>query len=495
MEILTKIDGLILMAIYFAVMFSLVLFQRKGTANEKSVFLVANRNIPAWMGALSIAATWIWAPSLFVSSEKAYTQGLVGVFWFVVPNIATLIIFGFFANKMRKLRPEGWTFSDYIREKYSNRTHSLFLVESFGLQTMSFAVQLLAGATIFHTLTGLPFFLVTVLFAVIPLVYTYSTGIKASIFSGYTKMIWIGIVVLIGLFFMIKNGGTANIINGLGGISGQFSNLFNKNGLAVTLSFGIPTTIGLLAGTFGDQMFWQRVFSIKANHVKKAMFMAAIFFGIVPISLSVFGFVAAGAHIEVQDTQLANVAAVINYAPVWFLWLFLTMILSGLLSTVDSIICAVSSITGHDIHVRLFNYLKPTFGKKRTANNIYQYCTWRMQEWIIDNTVKFARLSMIAVTIVAILIANIPGLKIVHLFLIYGTLRSAVTLPTVFAIKGIGMSEKGLYYGLITSICIGLPIFTVGNFTANTALIITGSLFTISMSGLLARIIDKKNRI
>ncbi len=94
--------------------------------------------MPWLLTAFSMAATWVWAPSMFVASEKAYTQGLVGVFWFVVPNVLTLMLFAFFANKMRKAPARGWTFSDYIREKYSKRCHNLFLVESFGLQTMSF---------------------------------------------------------------------------------------------------------------------------------------------------------------------------------------------------------------------------------------------------------------------------------------------------------------------------------------------------------------------
>jgi len=162
--------------------------------------------------------------------------------------------------------------------------------------------------------------------------------------------------------------------------------------------------------------------------------------------------------LDINDTQLVNVGAVIAFAPKWFLYLFMVMILSGLISTVDSIICAVSSVTGHD----LFN---------------------RIKKLDIVSEVEFAKVSMVIVTLIAILIANIPGLKILHLFLIYGTLRASVMLPTAFAIKGIRMSERGLFYGLLTSMLIGLPVFAIGNFTGNTVLIVAGSLFTIIASG------------
>lgn len=58
------------------------------TKKEKNVerFCVGSRSENWLMSALSIAATWIWAPALFVSTEKAYSTGWVGLFWFLVPN-------------------------------------------------------------------------------------------------------------------------------------------------------------------------------------------------------------------------------------------------------------------------------------------------------------------------------------------------------------------------------------------------------------------------
>lgn len=467
---MTQVHGIFLIILYFIVVTIITKFV-SGTETKLN-FLVANRNIPWWMAAFSIAATWVWAPSMFVASEKAYTSGWVGVFWFVVPNVLTLIIFAYFATWMRKKHPNGWTFSDFIRTNFSNRTHNFFLLESFGLQILSFAVQLLAGATIMWKITGLPFFATTVVLAFIPISYTFSKGIKASIITDYWQMLWIVVVLLIGLPFMFFNaGGAASFLDGLSGRFGDIHGMFSGKGLAVTLAFGIPTTIGLLSGTFGDQMFWQRIWSVKKGEVKKSMLWAAAIFAVVPLSLAFFGFFAAGSGLDISDTQLVNVGAVIAFAPKWFLYLFMMMILSGLLSTVDSIICAVSSISAHDLVNRI-----PAFS--------------RLKE------IHIAKASMIIVSILAITIANIPGLKILHLFLIYGTLRASVMLPTAFAIIGIKMSERGLFYGLLTSMAIGLPVFAVGNFSANTFMIVTGSLFTILASGLISITMkDETNKI
>lgn len=473
MSILTQKDGLLLIMIFFSfVLLSIVFLKHRDKTKEE--FLAASHSAPWLLTAFSMAATWVWAPSMFTAAEKAYTQGIAGVFWFVVPNILTFVLFAFFANKMRKLRPNGWTFSDYIREKYSNRAHSMFLIESFGLQICSMAVQLLAGAVIFNKITGLPFFLTTIMLIAIPLLYSLTNGIRGCINSDFVKMSFIAAVLLLGLPIINSNVDAGTFARGLGGITGDFGSLFNDNGIAVMLSFGIPTTIGLLSGTFGDQMFWQRVFCVKPNNVKKTMLLAAMVFAIVPISLATFGFFVAGAGIHVEDTQLVNVMAVINFAPKWFLYLFFLMIMAGLISTVDSILCAVSSVAGHDLIMRALGK-----DKRNTEEGM-------MIRGTFVPSVAVSRIAMIAVAVLAVAVANIPNITITYLFLFYGTLRSSVMLVTIFAIKGVRMSEKGIYYGIITSLAIGLPLFAYGNLNGIVPMILAGSLVTIGASGIMA---------
>lgn len=477
MQILTQLDGWLLIAMFFVVMSLIVVCLRK-RRQTKEEFLAAGHSAPWLLTAFSIAATWVWAPSMFTAAEKAYTQGFAGMFWFVVPNILTMILFAFFANKMRKLRPDGWTFSDYIREKYSKRAHNMFLVESFGLQICSLAVQLLAGATIFHKITGLPFFTTTLVLAIVPLLYSLTNGIRGSVTTDFAKMGFIVLVLLLGLPIMTANVGFDTLVSGLGGITGDYSHLFEKTGIAVMLAFGLPTTIGLLSGTFGDQMFWQRVFCVKQDKVKRTMISAAFIFGIVPTSLACFGLFAAGASLDIADTQLVNVGTVIAFCPRWFLYLFFLMILAGLISTVDSIFCAVSSVAGHDVVMRL------TDGKTNGENVTINGKTF--------TSIQIARMVMVVVCVLAILVANIPGLTITYLFLFYGTLRSSVMLPTIFAINGKRMTERGIYYGIMASIVVGLPIFAIGNLNGNVPMIVTGSLLTIGLSGAISRLLPQK---
>ncbi len=72
--------GLVVLVIYTIVMLAVTkLFSARTLTTE--TFHIADRKIGIFQGAMSIAATWIWAPALFTSAEKAYLNGWPGLFW------------------------------------------------------------------------------------------------------------------------------------------------------------------------------------------------------------------------------------------------------------------------------------------------------------------------------------------------------------------------------------------------------------------------------
>jgi Na+/proline symporter len=141
---------------------------------------------------MSIAATWIWAPALLTSAEKAYTNGFVGLFWFLVPNVVCLIIFIPFAKKIRSEMPQGITLSGYMRNKYnSNGVKNVYLMQLTGLAIFSTAVQLLAGGKILSAATGLPFWLMTIILAAIAFSYSQFSGLKADVLTDAIQLVFI----------------------------------------------------------------------------------------------------------------------------------------------------------------------------------------------------------------------------------------------------------------------------------------------------------------
>ncbi len=437
----------------FMVILTMIVSDRSTSTNR---FHVAGRNLGLVRGAMSIAATWVWAPALFTSAEQAYTNGLTGLLWFLVPNILCLLLFIPFAKRIRSQMPNGITLSGYMAERYnSGAVKKVYQFQLLAVAVLSTGVQLLAGAKILSLLTGWPFWAFTVLLAVIAFTYAQHSGIEASVLTDSMQMVlMLGSCALLVWMALSSDSGLTSLSNGLTGFDGG-----QLSGWVIFLSFGLPTAIGLMSAPFGDQSFWQRAFSIKANSLGKAFCLGAALFLIVPLSMGALGLVAAGSGYVATDVGMVNLELVGHLFPQWATALILLMLLSGLLSTVDSNLCAVASLTT-DWQVT---------SKLKSADKL-----------------RVSKVAMVILLIAGILISNIPSLTVTHLFLIYGTLRATTMLPTVLTLVGKRLSAKGMCGGIIASYVVGMPIFVAGTIQGNYWLKTVGCLSALLLSGIIS---------
>lgn len=427
---------------------------------KKENFLLADRKVGIWTAALSIAATWIWAPALFVAAQQAYLNGFWGLFWFTVPNVFALIFFANFALNFRERLPMGYTLSGYMKERYSKRTQHVYHAQLLIQDVTAFAAQLVAGGAIIAGITGWSYSLIILSMSAVVLGYSLFGGLKASIFTDYIQMIIIA-VVLIGVTIPIVNnsGGFQNIVNGLGGVN-------NPNPYFLALSYGVPLCIALIAGPFGFSAFWQRGLAVKSKDaVKKSFRLSAMIFAIVPLSLGLIGFAAAGSNLLIEDPQLTNVSAVQEFLPSWVVIPFTIAILMGLMSTLDSALSASSTIWGHDF-----------------SKNYSQ---------------KIAQLGMVVTTVIATAIAFIPGMTILYLLFVYGTSRAATMMPTILTLTNYKINEKitdtGMFYGVLAGLILGAPVTIFGQINKIWQISLTGSLCAIGLSATIVLITRKKN--
>lgn len=452
--------GIIVLVLYAALMMGATIVFTKKTSSVES-FHVADRNIGTGIAALSIAATWIWAPSLFVSGQQAYTSGIPGFLWFLVPNVLCLMLFIPFAKRIRERYPQGVTLAGFMAKTYaSNKVKGVYTLQMGALAVLSTAVQLLAGSRMLAMMTGLPFWLLTIVLAAVAYSYSQFSGIRASVATDVVQLILIllGIVIILPMM-MHRTGGLPTLANGLSSITGQYKAMFDGPGMQVFLSFGLPTTVGLLSGPFGDQCFWQRAFSINKRGLGRAFFLGALIFAMVPLGMGSIGFLAAGSGYAASNPGMVNFELIRQLLPGWVMVPFLFMVLSGLLSTVDSNLCAAASMT---------------------------------TDLKTGSTVRKSRLTMLALLGVAIVIANIPGLTVTMLFLFYGTLRATTLLPTVLTLLNKRLTARGVYAGVLASLCLGLPVFAYGSLANNPAYKTLGSLISVLTSGIVALALSRK---
>ncbi len=447
--------GLIMFAITWT-------FARWKGYKTKLGFLLAGRNLGWVLGGATIAASWIWAPALFVSSQMAYTKGLAGIFWFTVPNVLALILFAFFAPKIRKKFPEGYTLPQYIKHKLkSESVHKIYLFPYFFYQLMSVTVQLFAGSALLYMLTGINIIIGMILLSVIVLAYSLISGLEASVITDLVQLILIYIPGIIIIISLLSKFGFGAVLPGLAGIE-HTAGILDPS---VAFSYGIVTAIGLISGAISDQQYWQRSFAIKKDQLKKAFIFGGILFGLVPIGLSILGFMAANPALGISlpagvDVSLIGVQTVATLLPTWIFALFVLLLLGGLCSTFDSGLSATSSLFTIDV-------LKSNDEKKN---------------------LKYSRLSMIGITVLGLLVAlaanYIPEFGLQQLWWIFNTVAACVVVPTVLSLYWEKLSAKGVFWGVIVSFFVGIPIFIYGSVIDNAYWIVGASLGIILVSTL-----------
>ena len=349
-----------------------------------------------FMYAMSIASTWAWCPSIFVSSSQAHDHGLPGLLMFLVPNVLTLIIFAFVANKIRQ-EIDGFTLRDFLL-KSSSKQVALHTLISIIVLCCSTIVQMIG----IHQLLSFFFpeiskLISAITVSVLAFVLVGYKGIKDCIITDSVKyyiLVGGGIVLLCSCNF-------ANL---------HFIGIGNTDSMDLFRTFGLATFIGLISAPYCDATFIQRMFSIPKNKVKKTFILSAILFMFIPL---IFGFIGFSTGAGENGWVITNAFTGINS------YILALCVLSALLSTVDSNMCAISSYAIAD-----FKY-----------------------------SILGARLSMIALLLLSSIIFIATELTIIDLFLIYGTIRTICAVPTLLVVFD-KFNKSRLFYATCVTVII-----------------------------------------
>ncbi len=463
--------GLVILLAFGLAMILITWFFTRHKDLSTEDFILAGRKVPWWRGAASIAASWIWAPALFVSSQMAYQLGLPGIFWFVFPNIIAVAIFIYLAPRIRERFPKGHTFPEYISKRLDDeRVHKIYFFGYSFYQLMAVAVQLFAGSSLIFLLTGIPIEFSIITMAAIVLTYSWISGLRASIVTDVVQLgfIFLGLVIVIP-FALNAAGGFEAVMNGIGGVTGLHADLLDPG---VAFSFGLVTSIGLIAGAIADQQFWQRTFAFEEKSIRIGFLAGAILFGIVPIALSLLGFIAAAPDSgillpEGTDPSMIGVLGVAKLLPGTFLILFFLMLLAGLTSTLDSGLNAFSSLYAVDIR------------KYKVSKNLAAPRTGMI-------------IILVAGLVVAALTAYVPDFGLKQLWWIFNAVAATLVVPTILSLYWDRLSARGAFYGIAASLVLGLPVFVYGNFIDNTEIIVGSAAFILLINALICWLFRKK---
>ena len=488
MAFMSATDGFLLLGGFWIVMVALTYVFAKKKEDTRKEFLVAQRNVSWWVGGGSIAASWIWAGALFVSTQQSYEKGLAGLFWFLAPNVVALLIYSFLGPRIRERFERGYTLPQYIEHKLGSKAvHTLYLVPFFFGQLIAITFNMFAGATVMSLLTGISVVALMPMLAFISLSYTLVSGMRASVVTDFIQMIMIlaGIAIIVP-WTVAAAGGIGTIVPGLDGIT-HTSGIFDP---AVAFGFGIVTSIGLISQTISDQQYWQRVFSINKREIPKAFATGAVLFAIVPLGLSLLGFIAANPAMSVSvpagsDSSMIGVAAVGHFLPNWAMAVFVVMLLAGLTSTMDSGMVAASSLWVTDV-VKYTERERAIIAKELNGVPLSTSEEILASRKLEKMAVRHTRLAMVGITLLALGVGYasvfIAGFGLTQLFLLSISVAASISVPTVLSLYWDGLRAKGVFLGSGIAIVIGMPAFIYFNWTNNTTMIVASSVFMLAAS-------------
>jgi SSS family transporter len=319
-------------------------------------FVLAGRQLPLFLSASALFATWFGSETIFGASSEYLENGLLGVIEDPFGGALCLVLFGrFFLRPMYRMNV--LTIGDVYKRIFGKKVEffaSIFMVPVyFGYV----AAQLVALALIFTTVADISITQGIMLSAAIVVFYTFLGGMWAISITDFIQTTFIVVgLVWVAVLVTQKAGGVVPILDSAP--EGSFQFIPDTNVLDWTNYIGAWIILGL--GSIPSQDIYQRVMSSKSEKVAvQSTYLAGIFYvtiGLLPL------FIALGAkylypELYLENKQLLLPEMVLRHSGLHVQILFFGALISAIMSTTSSGLLAPSAIVSE-------NLIRPYFGEK-----------------------------------------------------------------------------------------------------------------------------------
>ncbi|PSB09678.1 sodium:proline symporter [Pleurocapsa sp. CCALA 161] len=341
--------------LFFLLLFTIVgAYAATRQQDSTSDYLLADRKVNSWLVALSALST---GQSGFLFTGQvgyAYTQGLSAIWlaigWAVGDYLAWTLVF-------KQLRQ--------VSEASNSETVPAFLAQKqpgyrwisviSALITIVFlgtyaAAQLLAGSKALNSLFGWDYAWGIIIGTIIVVVYCFSGGIRASIWTDAVQtIVMIGALLLLFVVTIFAGGGVGNIFTNLGQIDASLVALFPTN-----LAWGfLPFFLGWLVAGFGavgqPHIVVRAMVLDSAENMNKARDIRTICGFITAFTAIFLGFAARITLPNLSDPELALLDLSQELLPGILVGVMLAGLFAATISTADSQILSCSAALTQDL--------------------------------------------------------------------------------------------------------------------------------------------------
>lgn len=357
------------LAIYVGILFLIgILASRR--IKSMSDYYVGGKKMGFWAVAFSARATGESGWLLIGLTGMGAMAGYSG-YWVVVGELLGVFVSWQFMAKRFKRRSDSFgaiTIPDYLHSHFKSKTNTLRIVAA-GILVVFIVIyvasQIDVTGVAFNSMLGIDYKLGAIIGFLIVLAYIFIGGFVAAVWSDLFQglLMFFGLVLLpIVVWFSMDHG--AGVTAGLNAIDPTLTNIMGRSAdgwmnLFTILGFSM---IGL--GFLGSPQVYVRFMSIKdENEIDKGKWVATAFTLLTDAAAVTIGILARIYFTtEGQDPEAVlgnsgeDVLSLITeeFLPTILVAIFVAIVLSAIMSTIDSLLILASSAITRDFYQKIF---------------------------------------------------------------------------------------------------------------------------------------------
>lgn len=361
---------LVFLGIYALILISIGLFASR-RVKSLSDYYIGGKNVGYWAASFSARATGESAWLLLGLTGMGAIAG-VSAYWVVLGEVLGVGISWFFMAKPFKRLTDSYdsvTVPDYFESRFNPSSNLLRIIAASALSVfvvIYVSAQIDATGKAFQSILDINYFTGAVLGFLIVVVYIFFGGFLASVWSDFFQgmMMFAGLLILpIVAWFMISSG--SDFINGMNAINPDLLSLWGTSSDPWINFFTILgfSMIGL--GFLGSPQIYVRFIAIRDEwEIEKGKWVAIGFTlltdaGAVTIGLlGRYLFTESGQNPEVilgTGGEEVLIVMVENLLPLTLIGIYTAVVLSAIMSTIDSLLIVASSAVTRDFYQKIFH--------------------------------------------------------------------------------------------------------------------------------------------
>ena len=345
--------GVTLIAFWAVTMIGLAYYiYRRQNVTDTKEFITAGGRAQVGLTTASFAVTWMWAGDVLGVPEYVGITGIAGIWMYAAPAVLSSLIVIPFALRMRRLFPQGLTYSEYFIERFGKRAHLAVIAVLLYTMVLGGVIQLYVGGAVIGGLTGISTTVVIAALMGVVGIYILLGGLWSSMTTDFVQFLSaIAITLVFVPFLVFEAGGPGAIYDSMtSNLGSQAPAFLSMANISAIEDLFLPYALGLGVWGVVSLATWQRVFAVRRDKTSRFLTVGGIGVFTTISMYGVIGVVGLAAFPEVAPGNIT--IEMLGLLPEWATVVFLLVVLMVLGSSTDSYLTAISSLTARDIYFR-----------------------------------------------------------------------------------------------------------------------------------------------